>query len=138
MSMERSEEAMQDFNRAIELDPKDDWSLYLRSLTSLVLYQADCASDDLVKAIQLSQQEQTKKPDNHRNTFNLAVYHLVAGNLLTALEFYQSALQQGATQTKIRDAIQDLKDLLQLFPNNTAAQQTKEMLEKKIDKTIFR
>ncbi|NET62454.1 MAG: hypothetical protein F6K47_42055 [Symploca sp. SIO2E6] len=123
--MERYEDALQDFDCAIELNPKSDWRLYLRSFTYLILHQTDSAKADLNKAIQIAQNKHTEKPDNCRNTFNLALYHLVAGNLSTAQEFYQTAIQQGASQFQIREAIQDLTDLLRVFPENTAAQQIK-------------
>jgi|GEM_PF-2275977 len=125
MLMERYEEALQDFNRAIELNPRSDWYLYLRGFTYLILYQTDSAKADLNNAIQIAQNKQSKKPDDCQNTFNLALYHLVAGNLSTAQEFYQAALQQGASQFQIREAIRDLKDLLRVFPENTAAQEIK-------------
>ncbi|MEA5464957.1 tetratricopeptide repeat protein [Leptothoe sp. PORK10 BA2] len=136
--MERHQEAIQDFNCAIKLKPKNDWYLYLRAVNCFICDQADSAKADLGKAIQIAQEEQTEKPNNHQNTFNLAIYHLVAGNLPTAQEFYQSGLQQGATQTKIRYAIQDLKFLLRVFPKNTAAQQIKVMLEERISEIKFR
>ncbi|MEH2202719.1 MAG: tetratricopeptide repeat protein [Nostoc sp.] len=130
--MERYEEALQDFNRAIELDPKDDFHRYLRALIYLALQQAKSAEADLNIAIEIAQQEYTEKPDNCQNTFNLALYHLVAGNLSTAQELYQTALEQTTFQTKIRNAIQDLKDLLRVFPENTPAQQIKAVLERKL------
>jgi len=130
--MERYEEALQDFNRAIELDPKDDWYRYLRSLIYLAFQQAVSAKADLNIAIEIAQQKHTKKPGNYENTFNLALYHLVAGNLSSAQELYQTALEQTALQTKIRNAIQDLKDLLRVFPENTSAQEVKAVLEKKL------
>ena len=130
--MERYEEALQDFNRAIELNPQYDWYRYLRSLIYLALQQAESAKTDLNIAIQIAQQKYTEKPDNCQNIFNLALYHLVAGNLSTAQELYQTALEQTALQTQIRDAIQDLKDFLRVFPENTSAQEIKAVLEKKL------
>ncbi|MFN6568526.1 tetratricopeptide repeat protein [Dendronalium sp. ChiSLP03b] len=130
--MERYEEALQDFNHAIELDPKDDWYRYLRALVYLVLQQAESAEADLNIAIQIAQQKHTEKPENCQNTFNLALYHLVVGNLSTTQELYQTTVEQTTFQAKIRDAIQDLKDLLRVFPENTHAQQMKAMLEMKL------
>jgi len=72
--------------------------------------------------LNIAQDKQSKKPDDCNNTFNLALYHLVAGKQSTAQELYQTALQQGDSQFHIRDAIQDLKDLLRVFPENIAAQ----------------
>ncbi|MEH2071251.1 MAG: hypothetical protein V7K47_24355 [Nostoc sp.] len=130
--MERYDQALQDFNCAIELDPKDDFYRYLRALVYLALQQAESAEADLDTAIQIAQQKHTEKPDNYENTFDLALYHLVAGNLSTAQELYQTTLEQTTSQTKIRDAIQYLKDLLRVFPENTHAQQIKALLEKKL------
>ncbi|MDZ7968285.1 MAG: tetratricopeptide repeat protein [Nostoc sp. DedSLP03] len=130
--MECYEEALQDSNCTIELDPKEDTYQYLRALAYLALKQAEFAEADLNIAIQIAQQEHTEKPDNYENTFNLALYHLVAGNLSTAQELYQTALEQTTFQTKIRNAIQDLKDLLRVFPENIPAQQIKAVLERKL------
>ncbi|NEP58029.1 MAG: hypothetical protein F6K31_13565, partial [Symploca sp. SIO2G7] len=90
--------------------------------------QTDSAKADFNKAIQIAQDKHTQKPDDCNNTFNLALYHLVAGNPSKAQELYQAALQQGASQFYIRDAIQDLTDLLRVFPENTAAQEIKATL----------
>ncbi|NES21088.1 MAG: tetratricopeptide repeat protein [Symploca sp. SIO3E6] len=117
------EDALQEFNRAIELDPRNDWCLYLRGLTYLILHQEDSAKADLNNAIQIAQDKQSQKPDDCQNTFNLALYNLVAGNLSTAQKLYQAALQQGYSQFYIRDAIQDLKYVLRVFPENIAAQE---------------
>ncbi len=130
--MERYEEALEDFNRAIELDPKYDWCRYLRALVYLTLQQTESAKVDLDTAIQIAQQKHTEKPDKYQNTFNLALYHLVAGNLSTAQELYQTALEQTHLQSEIRNAIQYLKDLLRVFPENIHAQQVKVLLEKKL------
>jgi len=130
--IERYERALQDFNRALELDPKYDWCLYIRGFTYLILHQVDSAKADLNNAIQIAQDKQSKKPDDCENTFTLALYHLVAGNLSTSQEFYQAALQQGTSQIDIRDAIQDLKDLLRVFPENVDAQEIKATLMDKL------
>jgi len=126
--MGRYEEALQDFNLAIELAPKNDCRLYLRGFTYLILHQTDSAKADLNNAIQIAQDKHTQKSDNCNNTFNLALYHLVAGNPSTAQELYQAALQKGASQFQIREAIQDLTDLLLVFPENNAAQEIKATL----------
>ncbi|NER97975.1 MAG: hypothetical protein F6J86_29710 [Symploca sp. SIO1B1] len=126
--MGRYEEALQDINCAIELNPKNDWYLYLRGITYLILRQTDSAKADLNNAIQIAQDKHVKKPDNCQNTFNLALYHLVVGKPSKAQELYQAALQQGASQIDIREAIQELTDLLLVFPKNTAAQEIKATL----------
>ncbi|MFN6518546.1 MAG: tetratricopeptide repeat protein [Nostoc sp. CreGUA01] len=130
--IERYEDALQDFNRAIELDSKDDSHRYLRAIVYLALQQANSAEADLNIAIEIAQQKHTEKPDNYENTFDLALYHLVAGNPSSAQELYQTALEQTHLQSKIRNAIQYLKDLLRVFPENIHAQQVKALLEKKL------
>ncbi|WP_445635308.1 Tetratricopeptide repeat protein [Nostoc sp. DSM 114161] len=130
--MKRYDQALEDFNRAIKLDPKDDFHRYLRAIVYLALQQAESAEADLNIAIEIAQQKHTEKLDNYENTFNLALYHLVAGNLSTAQELYQTALEETPLQSEIRDAIQYLKDLLRVFPENTHAQQVKALLEKKL------
>ncbi|MBD2598269.1 tetratricopeptide repeat protein [Nostoc spongiaeforme FACHB-130] len=127
--MECYEEALQDFNRAIELDSKDDGYRYYRALVYLILQQTESAKADLDTAIQIAQQKHIEKTDKYQNTFNLALYHLVAGNLSTAQELYQTTLQQTPLPSIMRGAIQDLKDLLRVFPENTSAQQIKALLE---------
>ncbi|NEQ67167.1 MAG: tetratricopeptide repeat protein [Symploca sp. SIO2D2] len=126
--MELYEEALQDLNQAIEFNPKNDNCLYIRGFTYLILNQTDSAKADLNNAIQIAQNQYAKKPDNCQNKFNLALYHLVAGNLSTAQGLYQAALQQGTSQFLIREAIQNLTDLLRVFPENTVAQEIKATL----------
>ena len=131
--MERYDEALQDYNCAIELDPKDDWCRYLRSLVYLVLHQAESAKADLDTAIQIAQQEHTENPDNCQNTFNLALYNLVAGNnFLSVQGIYQTALHHNASLADIRFAVLDLKDLLRMFPEQAHAQQMKTALEERL------
>ncbi|NET59704.1 MAG: tetratricopeptide repeat protein [Symploca sp. SIO2E6] len=120
--MEHYEQALQDFNRAIELNPKD-YYLYLRSLTYLILQKTDSAKADLNNAIKIAQNQHSQKPDDCRNTFNLALYYLVSGNLSTAQDLYQATLQHGAPQFQIRYAIQDLKDMLRVLPDETRFQE---------------
>jgi tetratricopeptide (TPR) repeat protein len=128
----RYSEALQDCDRAIELDKEKDWYRYLRALASLVLQRPNDAKADLNTAINLAQKKQTEKPDDCRNLFNLGIYHLVAGNLPHAKQWYQAALQQNPSPSRIRAAMGDLADLLRIFPNQTAAQQVKTVLENKL------
>ncbi|MFN6559796.1 MAG: tetratricopeptide repeat protein [Nostoc sp. ChiSLP01] len=130
--MERYDQALQDFDCAIEIDPKDDSYRYLRAVVYLALEQAESAEADLNIAIEIAQRKHTEKPDNYEKTLDLAIYHLVAGNVSTAQELYQTALEQTPSPSKIRNAIQYLKDLVRVFPENTYAQQVKALLEKKL------
>jgi len=51
--MERYEEALQDFNQAIELDPKDTWALTLRGLTYQSMERYEEALLDFNQAIEI-------------------------------------------------------------------------------------
>ena len=127
--MELYEEALQDFDRAMKLDSKNDWYQYLRAITYLARNQSNAAKTDLYSAIRLAQQKHTEKPANCQNTFNLALYHLVAGDIPSAKRFYQIALQYNASPTDIRDALQDLEDLLKVLGDVPSAKQLIELLE---------
>ncbi|HEX6387691.1 MAG TPA: tetratricopeptide repeat protein, partial [Anaerolineae bacterium] len=111
--------ALADFNRALELAPDDDWYLYSRSLVLLVLDHSEPAAADLNRAIDVAQQAYGENPQDWRNTFNLAIYHLAAGNAATAEQLYNEALI--APPTYLREAIQDLDDFLHLFPEHSQA-----------------
>lgn len=121
--MERYEEALRDLNRAIKLDSKNDWYQYLRAITYLARNQSNAAKTDLYSAIHLAQQKHTEKPADCQNTFNLGLYHLVAGNLPSAQRFYQIALQHNPSPANIRDALRDLEDLLKVLGDVPDAKQ---------------
>lgn len=129
----RYEEAIKDFDRVLECKPKfNDWCFYDRALAYLALNQSDAAKSDLDRAIQQAQQ---KYKDNHRqsrNTFNLAIYYVVANEVEQAKHFYGDALRRGAPQARIQEAIQDLEDILKLFPNHQLAQHIREALLKRV------
>jgi uncharacterized protein YecE (DUF72 family) len=80
----------------------------------------------------LAQQKHSDLPEDCPNTFNLALYHLVADNLPTAQGLYQTAFQQPASLGQIQEAIRDLEDLLRVFPEHAAAQQVKVAMEKRL------
>ncbi len=49
------EGAIEDFNKAIELDPEDNYSFYLRAYCYFELGDFESAIDDLNKSIELDQ-----------------------------------------------------------------------------------
>jgi Flp pilus assembly protein TadD len=120
-----------DLDRAIELNAEDDWHLYDRALTYLVLGQRDDAATDLRTAIQLAQQRYASAEGRQdwRNTFNLAIYHLAAEETETAESLYQDALSSGASAYRIHEAIGDLDDFLTVFPNHTQARAMRDSLQ---------
>ncbi|MBW4519309.1 MAG: tetratricopeptide repeat protein [Scytolyngbya sp. HA4215-MV1] len=133
LALKNYEAALSDLTYALDLNPKNDWCLHYRALTYLVLNQSDNAKADFDRAIQIAQQEYDEEPEHWNNTFNLALYHLAAGNLAQMKHFYQDALNRGAPQARIQAAIQDLEDLLRMFPEHEWAQKAKAGLEQRIN-----
>jgi tetratricopeptide (TPR) repeat protein len=82
---------------------------------------AEPAIADLTQAIQLAQSAREKDPGDWQNNFNLALYHLAAGHSPEAQAIYESGLNL-APASAIREAQQDLRDYLQLFPADHTAQ----------------
>lgn len=133
--MKRYEEALEDFNRAIEQLPEENeqWHYrYKRALVYQILNQPENAKADLNWVIQFAQGKYNHNPESYSKTFDLALYHLAANNIEQAKHFYSDALRRGASQARIQEAIQDLKDFLKVFPNHQAAQQIREVLLKRI------
>ncbi|MBD2072574.1 tetratricopeptide repeat protein [Phormidium sp. FACHB-592] len=125
------ENALQDLTQAITLDPKDDWTPYLHALAHLKLNQFQLAQTDLATAIQLAQPKYDQTPTDWQNTFNLALYHLVADHLNTADDFYRQSLI--APSEWLRMGIDDLQEFLTLFPDHAQAQQMVTLLRSKLE-----
>ncbi|MBD2437195.1 tetratricopeptide repeat protein [Nostoc sp. FACHB-110] len=129
----RYQEALQDFNLVINLDADNDWPLYTRSLAYKALQQKDKAQADLALAIKLAQQRYEKDAQNWQNIFNLAIYCLAAENIKPAEDLYNYALSQAASLQSQRNAIQDLKDFLTIFPNHEPAQSMRQLLQSSLN-----
>jgi tetratricopeptide (TPR) repeat protein len=127
--MERYEEALADFDRAIELDPDDGWYLYDRAITYHALDQADRAQVDLTAAILRAREAYEKASKDWRNTLNLALYHLAAGEAEHAERLYREALSGAAPPHRVLEAMHDLEDFLHVFPNHVQAQAMRELLQ---------
>jgi tetratricopeptide (TPR) repeat protein len=127
--LKRYNEALADFNRAIDLKSEDDWYFYNRALVYRAINQTDKARSDLALAIKLAKQTWEKDPQDWRNTFNLALYYLTVEYTPTAEQLYRYALSQGASLEYIREAIQDLNDFLNVFPDNVQAQSMQQLLQ---------
>ena len=121
-------QALIDFKTAIEIEVSD-WHHYEQALAHLSLNQINNAKANLSQAIYLAHQDYEKASNNHRNTFNLALYYLVEGDLDQAKYFYQDALTQEAPLPRINEAIHDLQDLLTILPNYPHAQEMQDFLE---------
>ena len=131
LQLGKYKDALNDINNAIELNywNDSDWSLYIRALAYLSLNQKESAQADLESAIEIAQREFEKKPQNYQNTFNLALYHLVAENYQQASFLYNYNLSNGAHWISIHGAVYgDLKPLLQLFPDHENKQEIEKIL----------
>lgn len=132
--LKRYSDGLKDFDRAIELDRHNDWPHYDRALAHLALKQADAANADLARAIELAQQVYEKDPLDWRNTFNLALYTLVAQKPDRAQDLYQEVAHKEIPIERIRAAIRDLEDLLAILPNYPKAEQMRDYLESFLEK----
>ena len=122
-------EALADFNRAIDLDSDSNWKLYNRALAYLALNQADKARADLLLAIKLAKEDYEKDAKDWNNAFNLALYYLAAQYNQPAEQLYRYVLSQGASLERIHAAIQDLNDFLTIFPNHVQATSIRQLLQ---------
>ncbi len=132
----RYEEALADFNRAIGLEPEQDWYRYDRALTYQALGQTDQAQSDLTLAIQRGRERYEKSPHDWRNTLNLALYHLAAGEAEDAQRLYREALSGGASPHRIREALRDLEDFLSVLPDRPKAQAIRDLLQAHLAETV--
>ncbi|MGB3300054.1 MAG: hypothetical protein WBA76_17465, partial [Phormidesmis sp.] len=110
-------QALQDFELSIELNSNIDWTFYMRSLAHTALKQTENAKADIEQAINLAHKDYEANPQNCRNIFNLAIYHLTAGNVEQSNHLYQEALNKGPSTKLIKAVIRDLEDLLTVLPN---------------------
>jgi tetratricopeptide (TPR) repeat protein len=121
------------FSHALQLDLKYNLAkcFYFRALAYRATGQAQSYSNDLNQAIQIAQQDFSKKPQDYVNAFNLALYYLAIGNIDIAKQSYRDALSGSNSQLYIQDAIQDLGDFLNVFPNQKMAKRIEEVLRKR-------
>jgi len=136
--IESSLQILEKFSHDVELDPSEDRFLYNRYIAIVAfqkigLGESFGVSNFLEHAIQLAQQGYNEKPEDHQNTFNLAIYHLAAGNTEQSKHFYRDALNRRASTAIIREAIRDLEDFLTVFPGHPAAQAFKQGLEQRVN-----
>ncbi|HLP88833.1 MAG TPA: tetratricopeptide repeat protein [Nostocaceae cyanobacterium] len=132
--LKQYDQALTDFNQTIELNSNNNWYLYSRALVYKALNQVNKAQADLTQAVKRAKPSFEKEPKNWNNTFNLAIYYLAAQHYQSAEKLYKYALANGATPDKIKEAIQDLKDFLTIFPDNLQAQTMQKLLQSYLDK----
>jgi tetratricopeptide (TPR) repeat protein len=129
LMLKRYNEALENLNCAINLKPDNDWHLYSRALAYQALNQVDKARIDLNNATKLAQQNYQKDAKDWRNTFNLALYYLIGGNVELSQRLYQYAVSSHAPLEHIREAIRDLEDFSSIFPEYIEAQSMRKFLQ---------
>jgi tetratricopeptide (TPR) repeat protein len=129
LMLKRYNEALENLNCAINLKPDNDWYLYHRALAYQALNQVDKARIDLNNATKLAQQNYQKDAKDWRNTFNLALYYLIGGNVELSQRLYQYAVSSHAPLEHIREAIRDLEDFSSIFPEYIEAQSMRKFLQ---------
>ena len=135
--MERYEEALADLSRALELKASH-WTLYERGNAYRKLDQPSLAQADFQKAIQLVQHDLQTNPDDIQDRFNLALYYLANSQFELSKQTYQQGLTRRATPSQIREAVQDLKEFLKLFPAHPQAMTFYNGLCKKLESLLVK
>jgi tetratricopeptide (TPR) repeat protein len=129
-------EALADFERAIALEPDQDWYLYDRALTRRALGQVDLAQADLTAAIQVARRTYDHDPRDLPNTFNLALYHLTVAEAEEAERLYREALSGGGSPYHIREAIRELDDFLALVSDYPQARAMRELFQEHLHEPL--
>ncbi len=75
------------------------------------------------------------QPDDIQDLFNLAIYYLASGQFDLSGQTYQQGQTRGANHAQIREAAQDLKEFLKLFPGHLQATAFCNGLHKKLEST---
>jgi tetratricopeptide (TPR) repeat protein len=118
--LRRYGEAQTDLTRALFIK-ENDWDFYSRSLSYIAQNNIEIARTDLTRAIELANLDYAQDPHDWRNTLNLMLYHLVAGDNSTAERFLQEAFDGNAPVHRLKGAIQDLEELLTVLPDHAQA-----------------
>jgi len=127
--------ALADLNHTIKLEPQNEWAHYGRGLIFLIQNRSEQAQTDFSLAIQQASPLYEKNPEDWRNTFNLAIYHLAAGHVEEAESLYRKALTHSIPAGNLREAGNDLDDFLHLFPDHPQAKAMRDLLQQHLDET---
>ena len=119
--LERYKEALADFNRAVVIEPKDDWYLYQRGITRRRLDPADSWLDDLDAAVAIATAAHQTTPTNLRNLFNLALYHVARGDAEETESLYREGMAGPPDELLRREIADDLEQYLSLLPDDALA-----------------
>lgn len=100
---------MADFDRAVDLDPTNDWRHFCRALVHRRNGDEDAARTELQTAITTAQAELNQRPHRFGVLFNAALYRTALGEFDAAIDLYRIGLRDGATGGQVRTALLDLR-----------------------------
>jgi tetratricopeptide (TPR) repeat protein len=119
--MGKTTEALADFNRAIQLDANNGAYRYCRAQIAYLLHQEHDFVRDMDAAIELvksSRAPSSNVPKNWELDLNLALYHLFRMDYAEACRLYDQLLTLYIPALYLRSAVEALKDLLTIQPQN--------------------
>ena len=125
--------ALADFDHVIELEPQNDWSYYDRGLLFLIEKRSGQAQTDFSLAIQQANTVYEKDPENWRNTFNLAIYHLASGRVEEAESLYRKTLNLPIPADSLRESFNDLNNFLHFFPDHPQAKAMRDLIQNRLE-----
>jgi tetratricopeptide (TPR) repeat protein len=115
--------------RSLAITPDNDWLHYLKGLASTVTGEAAQAVLHYQEAKRCAEAILAVAPLNSRVQYNLALYHLLAGNQEAAYAAYKQGIKICSAEKKFKGAIDDLKTVIRLRLDIAGASQMKELLE---------
>lgn len=133
--LERYEEALADFDRAIALDANSDWDRYCRATIHFLMQNMSVCDRDLNFAIDLAQENATRSTDpvnRWQCDFNRALYLLFAGKQEEAFCLYQQGIASCDHLPCFQGALTDLLDLQQIQPHHHQIQAIHQLLQDRL------
>lgn len=127
--MRRFEEALEYYARAIASDINDPWAHYKKGVVHLARGDASRGRGEIGFAIAESEAALAEGNQNPMILFNLGLFHLAVGDEARGGSYYTDALSRRASVYKLREAIGDLTELLEVRDVGEAGRRTLTLLE---------
>lgn len=110
--------ALQDIDKSLEIRPKSDFYLYTKALVYLKSGRFQEATDILKQAITLARESYNENPENYKNSFRLALYHLANSDTEESNWLYKRVLNCCINAHTVNVATFDLEKFLIIFPDH--------------------
>jgi tetratricopeptide (TPR) repeat protein len=128
-AMERYDEALADLNKAIDLDPEASWYEYQLAVAYVQVHDTDSAQTAFRRAIHLGTQDLVANGTTLERLFNLALYHAAHGDIERSKRLWDQAFTLPDAAAYIRStALDELRDLQKVLPNNTGFEESVRLL----------